>query len=107
MSDSLLDTPVSDEDVATIAANYLTKWEDLTPHLGLTHAQEVAIRNTLILHDYNDQKREALHKWKEIKGNAATYRAFNAAATKASNMELVDKVKAMLGTKEKPTGKST
>ena len=105
MSDILLDTQVSDEDVATIAARYLTKWEELRPHLGLTHPQEVAIRSTF--HDYNDQKREALHKWKELKGKDATYRAFITAATAISNMELVDNVKTMLRTRGKPTGKST
>lgn len=104
MSEDLLDTPVSDEDLATIA-DYITKWEVLRPHLGLTYPQEVVIRNTF--HDYDDQKREALQKWTELKGEGATYRAFITAANKASNTKLVDKVKAMLGITEKPTGKMT
>ena len=81
---------------------YLTQWEELSPHLGLTHPQEVEIRRTFM--DYRSQKREALRKWKESKGHAATYRALIAAATAASNMELVDNVKAMLQTRERSTG---
>ena len=110
MSDSnisaeLLDTPVSDQDLSKIAAKYLRKWEKLSPELKLTPQQETEIKETF--RDYDDQKREALRKWREIKGNAATYRAFIDAATDASNKDLVDNVKAMLGTKEKPTGNTT
>ena len=110
MSDSnisaeLLDTPVSDQDLSTIAAKYLRKWEKLLPELKLTPQQETEIKETF--RDYDDQKREALRKWREIIGNAATYGAFITAATAASNMELVDNVKAMLRTREKSTGKST
>ena len=110
MSDSnipakLLDTPVSDHDLSKIAAEYLRKWEKLSPELELTPQQETEIKETF--RDYDDQKREALRKWKEMKGNAATYRAFITAATAISNMELVDNVKAMLQTREKSTGKTT
>lgn len=103
ISADILDTPVSDVDVATIAGMFLTQWEELSPFLGLTHQQEATIR--LDFRDYNNQKREALRKWKQIKGAAATHRAFIAAATAASNMELVDNVKAMLQTRERSTGK--
>ena len=104
ISAELLDTPVSDEDVATIT-KYLTKWEDLSPFLGLTQQDETNICNTY--KDYSHQKRQALRKWREIKGDAATYRALNTAAKKIPNMELVDKVKAILRTREKSTGKLT
>ena len=100
----LLDTPVSDPDVTTIAAEYLTSWEELSPFLNLTKQHETDIRKDFTEH--SNQKRQALLKWKMINGDAATYRAFITAATKASNMELADKVKAMLRTKEKPTGKT-
>ena len=110
MSDSsipaeLLDTPVSDTDLSKISAEYLRKWENLSPELKLTPQQETEIKETL--RDYDEQKREALRKWREIKGNAATYRAFIAAATAISNIQLVDNVKAMLQAREKSTGKST
>lgn len=94
VSANLLDAPVSDLDIATIAANYLTKWEDLSPFLDLTPQHETNIKNTY--GDYSVQKRQILLKWREIKGNAASYRALITAATTASNMELVDNVKAML-----------
>ena len=100
----LLDAPVSVTDVATIAV-YLKRWEELSPFLGLTEQHEIEVGQNF--KDYSDQKRQALRKWKEVKGDAATYRAFITAATKASNEELVDKVKAMLGTREKPTGTTT
>ena len=108
MSDSnisaeLLDTPVSDQDLSKIAEKYLRKWEKLSPELELTPQQETEIKSTF--RDYDDQKREALRKWREMKGNAATYRAFNTAAAAISNMELVENVKAMLQTREKSTGK--
>ena len=100
----LLDSRVSDTDVATIAV-YLKRWEELSPFLGLKEQHEIEIRSDF-KDQYSDQKRQALRKWKGIKGDAATYRAFIAAATKASNMELVDEVKAMLQEKGQPTGKT-
>ena len=106
MSDILLDTPVSDEDVTTIAARYLTTWQDLTPYLGLDHTQAVAIRKTYF-YDYDTQKREALYKWRQIKGDEATYRALITAAKKIPNMQLVGKVKDLLQAKKKSTGKTT
>ena len=104
ISAELLDTPVSAQDVATIT-KYLTKWEDLSPFLDLTQQDQTNICNTY--RDYNYQKRQALRKWREIKGDAATYRALITAAEEIPNLELVDKVKAMLWTREKPTGKTT
>ena len=103
ISTELLNTPVSDKDIATIA-EYLVEWEELSPHLELTRPQEAVIRRNAFK-DYGHQKREALRKWREIKGSAATFGAFIAAAK--ANMELVDNVKAMLRTRDKPTGKLT
>ena len=96
-----LDNPVSHKDIATMA-EYLNKWEELSPALGLTPQHETEICRTF--RDYGDQKREALRKWREIKGHAATYRSFTAAATAVSNMELVDNVKAMIGIQVQSTG---
>ena len=93
---------MSDVDIVTIAGMFLTQWEKLSPFLGLIPAQEGMIRRTF--RDYSDQKREALRQWKRNKGHAATYRALITAATAASNMDLVDNVKAMLQTREKSTG---
>ena len=90
----LLDAPVSDLDVVTIATK-LTRWEELSAFLGLTHQHETDIRYNFST-DYGDQKRAALRKWRQIKGDAATFRVFIAAATAISNMELVHGVMDML-----------
>ena len=105
ISPELLDTPVSYTDIAKIATDFLENWEELSPHLELMPQQEAEICNRF--KNYGVQKREALRKLKKIKGTAATYRAFITAATAISNMELVDNVKAMLWTRDKPTGTMT
>ena len=71
ISVELLDSPVSDIDVATIAM-CLKRWEELAPFLGLTEQHEIEIRSDF-KDQYNDQKRQALRKWKGIKGDSATY----------------------------------
>lgn len=98
----LLDTPISDQDICKIAAHYLDGWEDLSPELGLTHNHEIVIRKTF--RDYSDQKREALRKWKKLKDEEATYRAFIDAAKKVDNMQLAGDVKRM---RNRPTGNMT
>ena len=105
ISAELLDAPVSNPDLATIATKLLDDWGELSPHLQLTPQQESAIRQNHV-GNYDAQKRGALRRWKKNNGAAATYRAFVAAATAASNMELVDSVKSMLQMREKPTGNS-
>ena len=90
----LLDAPVRDLDIAKIAS-YLTNWEALSPYLGLTGPQEEEIRNTY--RDYAQQKRQVLRKWKRVKGKAANYRAFIAAASDISDTDLADNVRSLLG----------
>ena len=89
-----LDSPVTNQDIATIARDYLVRWEDLSPHLELTVQQEQSIRQTF--REYEDQKREALRMWMRNKGNAATYHMFITAAETISNMQLADDVRALL-----------
>ena len=89
-----LDTPVTDQDIATIAKDCLWSWEELAPHLKLTVQQENKIRRRF--REYEDQKREALRTWKRNKGNGATYDSFITAAETISNMQLADNVKALL-----------
>ena len=106
ISAELLDATVSNPDLATIATKFLKEWEGLSPHLKLTPLQEIEIRRDNA--GYGAQKLDALRRWKIYEGDAATYRAFIAAATAASNMELVDSVKSMLRMREKPrTGNAT
>ena len=90
----LLDTPITDQDIATIARDYLVRWEELSPHLELTVPQENEIRRTF--REYADQKREVLRTWKRNKGNGATYDSFITAAEAISNMQLADNVRALL-----------
>ena len=86
--------PVTDQDIATIARDYLVSWEELAPHLGLTVQQEKSIQKTC--REYEDQKREVLRTWKRNKGNGATYHILITAAEAISNMQLADDVRALL-----------
>ena len=90
-----MDEVVSDADEAKIAREYLTDWQSLRPHLGLNHQQENAIRNSYPC-NYDQQKQECLSKWKEMKGDRATYRALITAAENARNQQLADKIKALV-----------
>ena len=102
ISSDVLDTPISDQDIATIIRDYLVRWEELAPHLGLTASQEHSIRQTF--REYEDQKREALRTWKRNKGNGATYCTFITAAETISNMQLADNVRALLQLQHTLTG---
>ena len=82
------------EQLAIIARKYLTKWEEVTPSLGLTHQDEVNIRETY--RDYANQKREALYTWRRNKGDGATYGALIAAAEDISNQQLADGVRKLM-----------
>ena len=97
----LLGTPVTDQDIATIARDYLVRWEELAPHLELTVQQDQSIRKTF--QEYEDQKREVLRTWKRNKGNGATYHSFITAAETISNMQLADNVRALLQAWLQPT----
>lgn len=99
----LLDTVVSKEHIGKIAS-FLRNWEELSPHLGLTPEKETEIRNTFW--DYGVQKKEILLEWKKIKGAAATYKAFIAAARSTSNVKLVEDVEDLLWKKEGTTTSS-
>ena len=105
ISEELLDAPLSNPDLATIARK-LCHWKELSPYLQLTPQEEITIRQNNV-GNYDAQKHGALHRWKINMGGAATYRAFIAAAAEAKNMELVDSVKSMLRMREKPTGNAT
>ena len=90
----LLDTPITDHDIAIIARDYLVSWEELLPYKKLTIQQEHGIQETV--RRYEDQKREALRMWKRNEGSGATYGAFITAAETTSNMQLADNVRALL-----------
>ena len=87
---------ITDEQLAKVAREFLMKWEELSPSLGLTRLQEESIRRTY--RDYENQKREALYMWKRNKGNEATFGAFITGAEGISNMELADSVRGFMKT---------
>ena len=89
-----LDTPITDQDIAIIARDYLVSWEEISPHLELTVQQEHSIQKTYRI--YEDQKREVLRTWKRSKGNGATYDSFITAAETISNKLLAGSVRALL-----------
>lgn len=86
----MVDARVSEEDLATIAREYLTRWKEISPYLGITAQEEEEICESF--RSYGDQKREALKLWKRKKGKEATYGAFIAAAKKVGNADLADEV---------------
>ena len=95
-----LDQKVTDIHIAVIASEYMTNWEKLSPYLGLRPPQKQEISKSYV-GDYGQQKCECLNKWKEKKGNKATYRAFIQAAEAAQDKQLADYVREMLQTAPK------
>jgi hypothetical protein len=89
-----LDQVISDRDLAVIARDLLTEWENLRPFLELSRAQEKEVARSYP-NQYGRQKRECLELWKEGKGAGATYRVFVAAAEEARDQELADSVRSM------------
>ena len=85
---------ITDEQLAKIAREFLIRWEDLSPSLGLTRLQQESIRSTYP--NYDDQKRVSLYIWKRNKGNEATFGAFITAAESIDNIELADSVRGLM-----------
>jgi hypothetical protein len=86
---------VSDRDLAVIARDHLTDWENLQPFLGLSRAQKKEIARSYP-GDYGLQKQECLEVWKEKIGREATYRALISAAEEARDQQLADNIRDML-----------
>ena len=92
-----LDSPITDIHIADLAFT-LTTWEELAPYLGLTPAEEEAIRVDY-QGRYGLQKRQALRKWKSKLGsspNGATYRQLIIALCRALDKEIAEKVRGLL-----------
>ena len=90
----LLDRPVNDSHLAHIARD-LKNWEELGMLLGLTTAQQEEVQHDFIK-KYGDQKREALKKWRELKGPEATYRQLIITLCCVQNVELANSIKDLL-----------
>ena len=95
-SSGSLDSPVSDIHFAKIAKDFIRNWEELAPYLRLLPAHEYEIKKD---GRYGDQKREALRLWKEKNGKKATYRALIVVAKQVSNVELAEKIEALVAPK--------
>ena len=97
MAEALLDSVVTDRDIAIIAQEYLTKWEEISPFLKLKNVTDENIRRTP--GDYQEQKKALLREWKRLHSSNATFRVLILAAEEAQNMMLADELRCMLENK--------
>ena len=89
-----LDSPVSDLHVAQLA-DIIKTWEDYVPFFEITEAEEEEIHQNH-QHNYRNQKREAIRKWKHKFGGNATYRRLIIILCGAQHVDTADKVREML-----------
>ena len=89
------DEVIRDTDLAIIARDHLSNWENLHPFLELSPACMMEIFRSCP-RDYREQKCKCLRVWKEEMGSRATYRALIFAAEEANNKQLADNVRDML-----------
>ena len=89
LDNSCMDSTLTDEVVCAIAKK-IGCWEPLRPHLGLTEADEEAIKRDN--RRYEEQRKDLLYKWRQVMGDDATPRNFVAAALKAEDKRLADEV---------------
>ena len=101
---SLLDTPVEDIDIEMLAKE-MTEWKDLAPYLGLKRAEIHEIAEDYACR-FRLQKREALRKWKEKHGRAATYRSLITILCEEGRADLADLLKTFLLTPTRKQAKS-
>ncbi|CAI8022372.1 hypothetical protein GBAR_LOCUS13151, partial [Geodia barretti] len=94
MAEALLDSVVTDRDIAIIAQEYLTKWEEISPFLKLKNVTDENIRRTP--GGYQEQKKALLREWKRLHSSNATFRVLIRAAEEANNMMLADELRCML-----------
>ena len=81
-----MDSTLTDEVVCAIAKK-IGCWE---PHLGLTEADEEAIKRDN--RRYEEQRKDLLYRWRQVMDDNATPRNFVAAALKAEDKRLADEV---------------
>ena len=90
----MLDSVVTDRDIAIIAQEYLTKWEEISTFLKLKNVTDENIRRTP--GGYQEQKKALLREWKRLHSSNATFRVLIRAAEEANNMILADELRCML-----------
>lgn len=99
-----LNDPIRRNDIRQISRHHF-KWEPLLEMLGLSIEREREIKARF--RDYGEQKFEALQRWKEIRGDEATYRALIMAAVTMDEISLAVEVADMLRQRQTPdTSKS-
>ena len=90
----MLNSVVTERDIAIIAQEYLTKWEEISPFLQLKIVTDDNIRRTP--GGYPEEKKALLGEWKRLHGSRATFRVLIQAAENAQNMRLADDLRRML-----------
>ena len=86
--------PCTESHLASISVN-IADWRAVSPHLGLTEAEETAIQGSHP-HSVSAQKIAMLRKWKEKQGTKATYRRLCRVFENCKRADLVDLVKQLL-----------
>ena len=86
--------PCTERHLAVIS-NAIADWRAVSPHLGLTEAEETAILGSNP-HSVPAQRIAMLRKWKQKRGTKATYKRLCRAFDSCERADLVDKVKQLL-----------
>ena len=86
--------PCTDSHLASISDN-IADWQAVSPHLGLTEAEETAILGSHP-RSVSAQKIAMLRKWKEKQGKKATYKKLCRVFEKCKRADHVDLVKQLL-----------
>ena len=99
-----LDQPCSDEHISKLAL-YITDWQSLAPFLGLTEAEE-----SEIVEDGNKarmKKIKMLRKWRNKKGEKATYRNLAEVLLDIEETDLVEKLCRLIWQPQRISGLQT
>ena len=81
--------PCSDEHLAKMAT-WITDWRAVSPFLGLTEAEEIAVLEST--HSVPARRMAMLRKWKQKRGAKATYKQLCQAFSDCSFCDLEEKV---------------
>ena len=81
--------PCNEEHLARIAT-WITDWRAVSPFLGITEAEEIAILEST--HSVPARKMAMLRKWKHKKGAGATYKRLCKAFSSCSFCDLEEKI---------------
>ena len=87
------DQPCSEEHLAEIAM-LITDWRAVSPFLGLTEAEEIAILEST--HSVPARKIAILRKWKQKRGTKATYKRLCRVFGKCGSRALQEKITKLL-----------